>query len=230
MAAGVEKVLRSVAKRLGFKLVRAGDADLVYFHRYAGGYAEYRAVQIAANTAKLERVWADASTLQVIAADLARRLPGGVAAGVCHGARNGFEVEWLREATGAEVIGTDIADSATQFPHMVVWDFHDANPAWRGAFDFVYTNALDQAVEPDRALAAWTQQLKPEGRIYIEHTASHGAEGAGAMDPFGAHPMVMPYLFFRWGRGVYALDDILEVEAKANSKIRAWIFVLRADG
>ncbi len=127
------------------------------------------------------------------------------------------------------MIGTDISETATQFPGVVVWDFHEVNPDWLGRFDFVYTNALDQAAEPERALAAWAGQLAPGGRVYVEHTASHGVAGAGEMDPFGAHPMVMPYLFFRWGKGQYALDDILEIEAKANRRKRAWVFVLRAE-
>ena len=42
--------------------------------------------------------------------------------------------------------------------------------------------------------------------------------------------MAMPYLFFVWGRGSYRLSDILEIEAKKNNGLQAWIFVLiRAD-
>lgn len=104
-------------------------------------------------------------------------------------------MEWFRKELEGEIIGTDTSETATQFPNMVVWDFHEENPDWKGAFDFVYTNSLDQAMEPKRALDAWVGQLKPKGRIYIEHTMSHAPAGAGAMDPFGAHPMVMPYLF-----------------------------------
>ncbi len=225
----IEALLRRVATRYGLAVVKRGDEPLVYIHDYAGGYDEYRSVQTAANKRKLSHVWADAVTLGAVAADLGRRFPAGVRSGICHGARNGFEVAWFREALDADVIGTDISETATQFADMVVWDFHDANPDWSGRFDFVYTNSLDQAVAPQRALAAWAAQLVPAGRIYIEHTASHGVDGAGEMDPFGAHPMVMPYLFFKWGRGTYALDDILEVEAKANKKLRAWIFVLRSE-
>lgn len=222
-----KRLLRSIARRFGFDLVPAGRGDLVYLHTYTGGYAEYRAVQIAANKAKLERVWADETTLGAIAADISARHPAGTTRGICHGARNGFEVDWLQRRLGGEVIGTDISDTATRFPNMVVWDFHEPNPAWEGRFDFVYTNALDQAAEPERALAVWTAQLAPGGCIYIEHTHSHGVEGAGEMDPFGAHPMVMPYLFFVWGKGRFGLHNILEIESKANQRKRAWVFVLR---
>ena len=93
-------------------------------------------------------------------------------------------------------IGTDISETATGFPHMQLWDFHDDNPDWEGRFDFVYTNSLDQAMEPALALEAWPRQITLQGRIYIEHTMSHSAGHASAMDPFGGHPMAMPYLFF----------------------------------
>ena len=68
--------------------------------------------------------------------------------------------------------------------------------------------------------------LKPGGRIYIEHTMAHSSAHASEMDPFGAHPMCMPYLFFIWGRGRYVLAEILELPRKANTDMPVWIFVL----
>ncbi len=85
-----ERLLRSAARRMGFELSRKGEAELVYLHRYAGGYAEYREVQIAANKAKLDQVRADETTLGAIAADLVARHPEGPRRGLCQGARNGF--------------------------------------------------------------------------------------------------------------------------------------------
>ncbi|MGR3615772.1 MAG: hypothetical protein ACU0BB_06995 [Paracoccaceae bacterium] len=70
------------------------------------------------------------------------------------------------------------------------------------------------------------EQLTPNGRIYIEHTMGHAPAGAGEMDPFGAHPMAMPYLLFIWGRGKFKLVDILEVSEKQNNRMKAWVFVL----
>lgn len=83
-------------------------------------------------------------------------------------------------------------------------------------------------MDPEKALNAWAGQLAPGGRIYIEHSMAHSVRNAGAMDPFGAHPMAMPYLFFTWGRGRYELETILLVAAKANNRHRVWIFVLKA--
>ena len=223
----MRKLLDRIVRPFGYRLIKAHHADMVYQHQYSGGYAEYRDVQIHHNKRKLQNVWADDVTLGVIAEDL--KAHGLGATGVCHGARNGYEVEWFRKTLGGDVIGTDISETATDFPNMHVWDFQDENPDWAGRFQFVYTNSLDQAMEPNRALSSWTKQLAPGGRIYIEHTMAHSTQGAGEMDPFGAHPMAMPYLFFTWGRGQYRLADILEVEAKQNNAQRAWIFVLERD-
>lgn len=219
---------KAVRTPAGLRVTKKRGSDLVYIHQYDGGYEQYRDMQVYTNKRKLTKVWADDGTLAAVASFLADRgLQGG--RGICHGARNGYEVEKLRELTGAEVIGTDISDTATQFPHMVVWDFHQENPEWLGAFDFVYTNSLDQAMAPDKALAAWAGQLKPGGCIFVEHTMAHSAKGASEMDPFGAHPMCMPYLFFTWGRGRYKLAEILEPGPKTNNGRQVWMFVLERD-
>ena len=224
----MRRTLDKLARPFGLAVINDRQAELVYQHNYAAGYEEYRATQIKHNKRKLKHVWADKTTLSAIVGDL--RSQGLGMSGICHGARNGFEVTWFREHLGADVIGTDISETAAQFPHMHVWDFHDDNPDWAGQFDFVYSNSLDQAMEPARALNSWAKQIVPHGRIYIEHTTAHAARYAGEMDPFGAHPMAMPYLFFKWGRGNYELADILEVEAKQNNEMHAWVFVLaRAD-
>ena len=39
--------------------------------------------------------------------------------------------------------------------------------------------------------------------------------------------MVMPYLFFEWGKGVYTLEDIIQIPRKKNLDLKVWVFVLR---
>ena len=222
----MKRLLDRLVRPFGLRVVEGHHTQLVYLHDYRGGYQQYREVQIRHNKRKLDKIWADESTLTAIKDNI--RSHGLGRSGVCHGARNGFEVMWFRENLSGDVIGTDIAETANQFPYMYVWDFHDDNPEWTGKFDFVYSNSLDQALNPAGALKAWAKQLTPKGRVYIEHTMAHSAEGAGEMDPFGAHPMVMPYLFFIWGRegGGYHLEEILKVNSKQNNAMQAWIFVL----
>ncbi|MGR3615773.1 MAG: hypothetical protein ACU0BB_07000 [Paracoccaceae bacterium] len=148
----MRKVINRLVKPLGLKVIKAHHDEMFYQHDYKGGYYEYRKIQIHHNKRKIESVWADEATLSAIADDLKKHGLG--ATGVCHGARNGFEVEWFRNELSGDVIGTDISDTATQFPNMHVWDFQDVNPEWEGKFDFAYTNSLDQAMEPRRALDA----------------------------------------------------------------------------
>jgi hypothetical protein len=82
-------------------------------------YEEYRDTQVPHNRRKLDRVWADERTLSAVADRVRREFPEGPLYGLCHGSRNGFEQAFLRERLGAEVIGTDISDTATSFLHSV---------------------------------------------------------------------------------------------------------------
>ena len=138
----------------------------------------------------------------------------------------GVEVDFFSKHFGCEIIGTDISETASQFSHMVQWDFHEENPDWIGKFDFVYTNSLDQAFDPEKALGAWARQLTPTGLIFIEHTKWHAADAAGEMDPFGAHPMLMPYLLLDWGRNKYRPIDIIHVDNSDVLKGQTWVFVV----
>lgn len=212
--------------KFDLKLVGAKDDLLYYLHDYGdGGYAQYRQTQIFHNRRKIDKVWADDATLKVIADYLAGRLcpkPKGL----CHGARNGYEVRKLGELLGAEMTGTDISKTASDYPGMVTWDFHDPNPAWENAFDFIYTNSLDQAFDPEKALAVWSRQIRDDGLVFIEHTMEHAVSGACDMDPFGAHPMIMPYLFHQWGKGRYRLVDIVKPDHLKFDRLELWIFVL----
>ena len=221
----MRKILDKLVRPFGLAVVKARETEMTYFHHYRGGYEEYKNTQIHFNKKKLNRIWADETTLDAIVNDL--NINGLGVNGLCHGARNGYEVEYFRKHLGSEVIGTDISDTAKNFPNMVVWDYHDQNPQWVNSFDFVYSNSLDQALYPEKALKTWAHQLNENGRIYIEHTMDHSTRGASAMDPFGADPMVMPYLFFDWGKGVYALEDIIQIPRKKNLDLKAWVFVLR---
>lgn len=237
----MEGVLDAMKRRLGFgpdtrkatarkrkRESRQSDGApvMVYRHEYEGGYEEYRAAQITGNTRSLEKVFADEETLGRIVEHLGAHGILPPARGLCHGSRNGFEVEYFRKALGGDTIGTDISDTALQYPNLHVWDFHDENDRWAGAFDFVYSNALDHAFDPERALRTWTRQLRPGGLIYVEHTPAHGPDRAGRRDPFGAHPLAMPYLLFKWGRDAFRLVDIMELDRIAERKRKVWVFVL----
>ena len=219
------RVANLISGIFGLKLVPKKDELLYYLHDYGeGGYDSYKALQIHHNKRKLDQVWADDETLKIIADYVSDRL--GPVPGICHGARNGYEVQKLGALLGSDVIGTDISDTATSFENMVEWDFHEKNDEWINQFGFVYSNSLDQAFDPEKALSTWAEQITDDGLIFIEHTTGHTPAGASEMDPFGAHPMLMPYLFFEWGKNKFRLQDIIRPKHRKSKKILIWLFVL----
>jgi SAM-dependent methyltransferase len=128
---------------------------------------QYRAAQIVTNARKLQQIFACEAELQAIADDVLANCTS--AAGCCHGARNGYEVQALRHLLGdCEVLGTDIAPTAWEHG-LIQMDFHAPPAAWSGRFDFVYSNSLDHAHSPAAAVAAWVKTLRPNGRLYLSH-------------------------------------------------------------
>ena len=214
-------------RRFGLVVTQQKDLQLYYQHDYGvAGFDKYRDIQVYHNKRKLDRIWADEKTLGVIS-DYIMTHGGKIKAGICHGTRGGFEQTVLSRLLKCPVIGTEISDTAIRFPQTVQWDFHEPNIKWIGAFSVVYSNSLDQAFDPKKALETWVEQLTEDGLLFIEHTMSHSASGASEMDPFGAHPLIMPYLFFEWGRGKYRLVDIIRPLHKKHEKFDLWIFVLK---
>jgi len=89
------------------------DYPDVLLHQYSS-YEEYRATQVFHNKRKVEKVWADESTLDLVVDRVVeefgrkRRLFA-----LCHGSRNGFEQNYISTRLDVEILGTDISDTAT---------------------------------------------------------------------------------------------------------------------
>merc|ERR1711920_1130260 len=75
------------------------------------------------------------------------------------------------------VLGTEISDTAEQFPNTIQWDFHNAKAEWLSAADFIYSNSLDHAFDPLRALTQWMRCLQPRGVLFLEHCSGHSEIG-----------------------------------------------------
>jgi len=194
-------------------------------------YEAYRQVQDAGNRAKLDKVFVREENIAFLAAYLKRHL-GSVRFGLCHGTRRGAEQAWFREylGEGAAVIGTEIADSAEQFPHTIQWDFHEVKEEWAGAVDFIYSNSLDHSYDPEKALNAWMRCLRPGGMCLLEHTKAHRPENADRLDPFGARLELMPYLILAWGGGRYAVAEILEAPVRHSRSTATSVLVVEPRG
>ncbi len=112
---------------------------------------------------------------------------GTVNKGICHGARNGVEVdEFKKHCTNADVFGTDLfpCDKHKGESDVIEWDFAEQKSEWVGAFDFVYSNSLDHARDPVAVLDTWIEQLQPDGFLFVTWCSGH-IEASGG-DCFGA--------------------------------------------
>ena len=229
----LERGMRKYLRVRGYAISRypsKQNSEDYYIYDYAGpdgafSYEEYVQTQIAGNKRKINNVWADEKTIDFIASYIRTTNPNAER-GLCHGTRNGAEVRWFREKLNIDITGTDISDTATQFPNTVQWDFHERNPTWANAFDFVYTNSHDHAYDPKKAFTTWVEQLKTNGRLFIEHTMEHSEEATNQLDPFGVNPKNFPYVILSWSQGRFAVTRLLEPPHTKPNGGRIWIFVI----
>lgn len=220
------KMLNIPLKRIGVSLVLRKDMLDWHLHKYSS-YEEYVQVQIHWNKVKINRVWADEATLIRVKDILVEEFGvNNKIKGICHGVRNGYEQNFLRcLSDNIEVIGTDISETAKNFDNSIQWDFHNANDAWLGNQDFIYTNSLDQSWQPHVAVQTWLSQLKPNGLLIIEHSEVHGPTYASEMDPFGVRPIAMPYVLTMWFGSQISISH--SVAKKSNMSRDSWLFVIR---
>jgi len=164
-----------------------------------------------------------------VAIDIGERFHQSECRGLCMGARNGAEVRWFNSRLltyfqEVSVKGTDIAESALQFPDMIVHDFHDPIPKDLTNLDFIYSNSLDQSREPELALSHWIAALKQTGALYVHMSRSHGKQGLSRLDPFACEPELFPYVVLNWLNGIAYVEQVIPVRdgSPANG-----VFVIR---
>ena len=148
-------------------------------------YRQYRRIQIKKNKDAINRNYAIPEVMDAVATYLKEHLPSATF-GICHGAKNGLEVNALRDHLGIEVIGTDISPTAKKFDHMIQWDFHEIKEEWRGCIDFIYSNTLDHSIDPPMCLARWAETLRNGGLCILEWSPWHDENHSTPDDPFGA--------------------------------------------
>jgi hypothetical protein len=176
-------------------------------------YERYRSIQEQGNKTKIDQVWVIEENIAFLA-DYLRRHLSNIRFGICHGTRRGKEQEWFRKYLQCEVIGTELSETATNFPHTIHWDFHNTKPEWIGKVDFIYSNSFDHSYDPENCLNAWMSCVRKGGFCIIEHTSNHTPKAADELDPFGADIVQMPYLITKWGQGNYGVRQLLDAPAK----------------
>lgn len=130
----------------------------------------------------------DQKSVEHIAAWMNQNM-GNVTYGICHGTRQGNEQRWFAESLAGDVhvLGTEISDTAAQFPNTIQWDYHHIKEDWLNRFDFVYSNTLDHSYEPQLAIDRWMTTLNEKGKLFLEWTQEgHTARATSKLDPFGA--------------------------------------------
>jgi hypothetical protein len=231
----LKRIAGGILARLGYEIrqiPRQGQTNpgmaLYRFLKPDGSfdYERYRQIQTEGNKRKLEYVWVDEDNIAALSRYI-QTVIGLPRFGICHGTRRGREQEWFRKYLGCEVIGTEISDTAEQFPHTIQWDFHEAKPEWINATDFIYSNSFDHSYDPERCLNTWMSCVRPGGLCILEHSNFHGPEGAGELDPFGADIVTMPYLISTWGKGKYCVRELIESKNKKEEHAYQYSIVIQ---
>ena len=214
----IKRIVNIALGKVGYRISKLKSSEHFILREFLNqegkfDYEKYRSTQEAGNKAKLDKVW----VLEDNIAYLSNYIKGkGIDPkfGICHGTRRGKEQEWFRKYLNCEVIGTEISETAQQFPYTIQWDFHDIKPEWIDAVDFIYSNSLDHSYDPEKCLNQWLKCIKPGGFCFIEHGDLSGPEGSNELDPFGAELTLMPYLITIWGKGKYFVREILPAPQK----------------
>ncbi|MBL0059163.1 MAG: hypothetical protein IPP35_08665 [Elusimicrobia bacterium] len=227
-------MLRKLARFMFRLLLKASGQGpygvRIYEYKKADGsfdYDTYRKVQIKGNKEKIKNVWVVEEDIAHLS-DFIRKIIGDVHFGLCHGTRRGKEQEWFSKYLGCKVLGTELSDTATQFPNTIQWDFHDVKPEWMDKVDFIYSNAFDHSYDPEKCLSAWMSCVRKNGVCIIEHSSEHIPGSVTKLDPFGAELILMPFLITSWGKGKYCVREILQAPStQINKQSRTHIVIQR---
>jgi len=143
-------------------------------------YDHYVAEQTKANKRKIHWLYVKKHTIKHIS-----KLHPFAATILCHGTRNGGEMDYFEEFyPAAEILGTEISETATQFKRTVQWDFAHVKEEWIGKWDIVYSNSFDHSIDPMKTLDTWKNQLSENGKMFIEYSEAHSK--ASIHDPLEA--------------------------------------------
>jgi len=185
---------------------------VVWDYRTADGafdYDAYVSAQTRRNAERQDRTWVHRTTVKELARYIRQTTPSPTFA-LCHGTRRGDEQRWFREEfPGCEVIGTEIAPTATNYPHTIQWDFHETKPEWLGACDFIYSNSMDHAYSPEKALLAWVSCLKPDGMCLVDWVCSSG-DAPTRKDPFSATLPAFAAFVNDVGGATFGVTDVFQ--------------------
>ena len=184
-------------------------------HKYKN-YKEYKKVQVAANKQKITYIFVDGNAIRTVLVPYILNNIPNPKFGICHGTRNGTEQqsfigEFKLHDKIVDVLGTEISDTATNYPNTIEWDFHEVKDEWLGSVDFIYSNSFDHSYKPNECLDTWMSCLTKDGILMLEWTDCD--INPREMDPTGG--TVEEYK--RMITAKYQLVDILENNVAEDS-------------
>lgn len=141
----------------------------------------YKQEQEKANFQKLKNIWVQEKTVKKIFYDFGENC----SAIICHGTRNAAEQNFFKKYyPNAEILGSEISSTASQFAMTAQWDFRKQNKDWLQRFDILYSNSFDHTNAPKETLLVWQEQITDSGCMYIEFSFDPNNNSSRASDPF----------------------------------------------
>lgn len=140
-----------------------GQKMKIYKYR---NYVEYVNAQKEAFNRKFKNIWAKEENIKIIS-DYMKTLIK-IEIGLCHGVRQGLEVEWFIKNLNCDIFGTEIGGNCGK-TNILHWDFNKENPNLINKFDFIYSNSFDHAFNPKETIKIWQKQLRNKGLIVLEY-------------------------------------------------------------
>ena len=136
------------------------------YHKYKD-YNQYVEKQTRWNKIKEDWVWVWDGTIKSVAEDYGDDpAPKFI---LCHGTRGGWEQKYFKECyPDAEVLGTEISETATKYEMTIQQDFTKPVEGWIGRADIVYSNSIDHTIDIHTTLQTWREQLSEDGTMYLE--------------------------------------------------------------
>lgn len=141
----------------------------LYSHK---DYDEYKQSQVEANKRKINNSYVDKNSIKYLLDYYTETFKKNPEKVLCHGTRRGLEQQYFKDFLGddLDIIGTEISDTANDYPNTIEWDFHNVKHTWLNYYDIVYSNSFDHSYDPDKCLDQWMSCLNSNGICIIEYS------------------------------------------------------------
>lgn len=164
-------------------------------------YEDYVEAQTKANVEKIKNIWVKEATINQIF--IYKPFAATI---LCHGTRNAAEQKYFKRLyPSAEILGTEISHTASNFEMTIQHDFHEVLESHVGKCDIVYSNSFDHSYDPEKSLKVWLDQLNETGSLFLELMTAPEDNKSKRSDPLQINKEEVVNLVRRLGGNV--IDD-----------------------